>query len=103
MAECPVEIEAALLKILSLALVNIRGFGMTEPDAARCAAEADHVHNLPSLIGSYSAGALGYYLDVCVPEYVRLVGQNSGTAKLFQPLWEKLREYQQKQNNTPRT
>jgi hypothetical protein len=88
--DCPREIEAVLLKILSLALVNVRGFSFTDQDVKRCGVEADHVHNLPGLIGNYSESGLNYYLDVYIPEYVRLVGRDAGTVKMFEPLWADL-------------
>ena len=91
--DCPKELEGVLLQIVSLALVNIRGFSFNSPDLKRCGIEADHVHNLPNLIRDYSLSGLQYYLDVYVKEYVRLVGSDSGSVKLFEPLWSKLKDY----------
>ena len=91
--ECPTEVASLLLKIIGLALLNVRGFGFTKGDANRCAIEADHVHNLPGLIENFSAGALRYYLDVARPEYCRLVANEPGMIKLFEPAWSQLDEY----------
>jgi len=90
---CPEEIEETLLQILSFALINVRAFSSMNEDAKRCGIEADHVHNLPGLIASYSSSGLRYYVNIFVSEYVRLVGADSGTAKMFKPHWEQLGKY----------
>ena len=90
---CPDKVAGCLSKIVSLALVNVRGFGLTQGDAGRCAIEADHVHNLPGLMVSFSLGALHYYLDVARSEYVRQITKEKGTLSMFQPLWDELEAY----------
>lgn len=90
---CPDKIAGCLSRIVSLALVNVRGFGLTQGDAKRCAIEADHVHNLPGVMANFSVGALRYYLDVARPEYVRQVTKEKGTLSMFQPLWDELEAY----------
>jgi hypothetical protein len=54
------EIEAQLLKILSHGLLRIRALGY-EGNAKACAIEADHLHNLPSLITNFESERLSYY------------------------------------------
>ena len=57
---CPDEIASILLEILGVGLLRIRALGWDQnPD--RCALEADHLHNIPSIIKSYSSGALQAY------------------------------------------
>jgi hypothetical protein len=57
-------------------------------DAARSAREADHVHNLPSLLKSYSSKALWYCLDVERPCFVRVC--TADEVKPFEHLWSEL-------------
>jgi|SRR5579859_1132496 len=90
---CPDEVAGCLSRIVSVALVNVRGFGFTQGDARRCAIEADHVHNLPGLIVNFSMGALRYYYDVARPEYIRQLTKDKGTLLMFQPLWDELEAY----------
>jgi hypothetical protein len=91
--KCPTDVASLLLRIIGLALLNVRGFGFTKGDANRCAIEADHVHNLPDLIENFSAGALRYYLDVSRAQYRRLIANEPGTSKLFESVWDQLDEY----------
>jgi hypothetical protein len=67
---CPVEIALPILQIIRIGLLNIRSFGWSGK-ASRCAAEADHLHNLPQLLESYSRQSLDYYLDVEQPIFVK--------------------------------
>jgi hypothetical protein len=73
--ECPKHIEEILLQILSRALLSIRSYGFSNADSKRSGIEADHVHNLPGLVKSFSYSELRLYLDAFAPEYVRLVGE----------------------------
>ena len=52
MTTCPAEVSEILLEILGWGLVVIRLQGW-EGQAARCAVDADHLHNLPSLLADY--------------------------------------------------
>lgn len=90
--KCPEAMETIFLAIIRWALLNIRSSAFSHGAAARCAWEADHVHNLPNLIGDYSVGALKYYLGPCPAEYVRGIGDNdkTGAIQRFQPLWDQL-------------
>lgn len=85
---CPSEVAEIIAEILKLGLLRIRAFGW-EGDAPRCASEADHLHNLPTLLINYAPELLAYYWDterVCFRE-------RSSPADLvaFEPLWERLR------------
>jgi hypothetical protein len=62
--ECPKQI---LLQILSRALLSIRSYGFSNADSKRCGIEADHVHNLPGLVKSFSYSELRLYQDALRP------------------------------------
>jgi hypothetical protein len=87
---CPPEVSGQVLDILRIGLLNITVFG-SQGDASRCAAEAYHLHNLPSLLGAYSSGQLKYYIEVEQPEFVKLVGDDN--IVMFEPHWEALRSF----------
>ena len=59
---CPPAIAEVLLQILHEGLLRIRSSGW-QNDVARCAREADHLHNLPSLLSNYSPERLRYYWE----------------------------------------
>jgi len=60
---CPPAIAEVLLQILHEGLLRIRSAGW-QSDAAACARDADHLHNLPSLLANYSPDRLRYYWEV---------------------------------------
>ena len=63
---CPDEIAKILLEILYVGLLRIRALGWDQ-NPSRCAAEADHLHNLPMIIASYSPDLLQAYLTSARP------------------------------------
>ena len=85
---CPPEIARPIAEILKAAVLTIRAAGWSG-QAARCAAEADHVHNLPALLLDYSSEALRYYLEVEAPAFARNAGPAG--AALFEQWWAELR------------
>jgi hypothetical protein len=87
---CPAEIAAILLEILRTAVLRIRAAGWSE-DPARCADEADHIHNLPDLLRNYSPERLRYYWEV---ERAGFLSQSPGAdVAPFEPLWGQLARY----------
>lgn len=54
---------------------------------AGCANEADHLHNLPSLLSNYSPGLLRDYWEVERPAYCN---RGDGHPEAFAPAWERL-------------
>lgn len=84
---CPPEIAEILAEILRTGLLRIRAFGWSK-DAARCAIEADHLHNLPSLLTDYSEDRLRYYWDAERGSY--LDRSEVDLAAQFEPLWQRL-------------
>ena len=58
---CPREVTEALTNILRESILLIRVGGNAD-DANYCAMEANHIHNLPSILRSYSRARLERYL-----------------------------------------
>jgi hypothetical protein len=84
---CPSEIAEILFTILKLGILRARASGW-EGNAARCAIELDHAHNLPDLLNRYSPEALLYYWEVERPEFIRQ--SNPSDWAVFEPLWAEL-------------
>lgn len=64
------DLKAVLISILRTGILRIRQLS-AEGHADRCAAEADHLHNLPDMIAKPNLEALAYYLDVERPAFIR--------------------------------
>jgi len=60
---CPNQVAAVVLEILRQSMLNIRS-AAHQGDTEQCFQEADHVHNLPSLLASFSEEKLKYYWAV---------------------------------------
>ena len=60
---CPPEIAEILLEILKQAALNIR-LAAHKGDSEQCFQEADHIHNIPTILSSFSEENLKYYLKV---------------------------------------
>ena len=85
---CPPEIAAILLEIIARGILRIRA-AAADPD--RCFIEADHIHNLPNLIGDFSPQLLAYYWEV---ERASFISQTSEALLAgFEPLWRDLRPH----------
>jgi hypothetical protein len=89
----PAEVRQALAQILEIACLAIR-VAARNGDAQYCAIEANHVHNLPSLLRTFEPRKLKYYLDVTRAQYVEALGQFPGaTADPYKALWARLERY----------
>jgi hypothetical protein len=86
---CPPEVARVVLQILEVALLQIRASGWAD-DSGRCALEADHVHNLPSLLKNYSDELLRFYWEVERPAYIKRCAPEDLQA--YEPLWASLAE-----------
>src|SRR5262245_48471372 len=84
---CPADVAALILEILSTAVLRVRTSAWSG-DARRCAIEADYIHNLPHLLGNYTAELLRFYWEVERAAFI----EQSSSAELgpFQPLWDQL-------------
>lgn len=74
---CPPRIAAVLLEIMQRSILRIRSSASHDG----CFAEADHIHNLPSLIADYREELLAHYLNCFTRD--ELLG--------YEPLWQELR------------
>jgi hypothetical protein len=83
---CPIEIADVLREILKLGILRIRNTGWAD-DAARCAIEADHIHNLPDLLRCYSPDLLAFYWET---ERISYIHQRATDPTGFEPIWERL-------------
>ena len=84
---CPTAIAEILLEILQTGLLRIRALGW-ENDAAACAREADHLHNLPTLLTAYTPELLLYYWNVERPNFAER--RDRASLEGFAPLWDRL-------------
>jgi hypothetical protein len=86
---CPPDVARVVLQILEVAVLQIRARGWNG-DGLRCALEADHVHNLPSLLSSYSDELLRFYWEVERPTFMKRCAPGDLTG--YEPLWAELAE-----------
>jgi hypothetical protein len=84
---CPTEIAAIVSKILQWGLLDIRNHGWGG-DAARCAVEADHIHNLPALLSDFRPEALKFYWEVERPLFIER--SSAEEVQHFEELWDEL-------------
>jgi hypothetical protein len=84
---CPPEVAAIIHEILTAGILRVRALGESG-DAARCAIEADHLHNLPGLLTAFSPQSLRYYWEVERPSFIHR--SSPADLALFEPLWKKL-------------
>lgn len=87
---CPKEISVILAEIIGTGLFQIRVAGWAG-DAGRCAAHADHLHNLPHLLTDFTYEELRTYWDIEREQF--LASSDEETSRVFQPLWERLRPF----------
>jgi hypothetical protein len=66
----PPIVQANLLTILKLGLLNIR-YQAERKNTERCAIEANHLHNIPGLLEKFSIDLLKFYIDVERTQYIR--------------------------------
>jgi hypothetical protein len=93
--KCPDDVQEILGQVLTTSLLRIRAAGWNG-DAELCAIEADHVHNLSTLLSSFSVELLHFYLDVervAYLENIRAHAGKSGAAadiRAFEDAWKAL-------------
>jgi len=95
--ECPEEVRETILEIIEVACLNIRVAGWGN-HADYCAMEADHIHNLPSLLQKFRIEELRWYLDLQRNNYLHLLQEHCPEYKgqSYDALWKKLEEALQK-------
>jgi hypothetical protein len=87
---CPVEISEILLGLLERGLLRVRSLAWSGR-ADLCAVEADHLHNIPSLLSDYSEEKLRYYWEVERPCFIEQMPPDQLVA--WEALWEPLRPH----------
>ena len=89
------ERDAVYLHILRFGLVRLRD-AAGDGSAAYCAVEAEHLHNLPSLIGESNESRHDYYFDKERPLYLERVDRSvpgiEFTLARYSELWQRLSE-----------
>ena len=84
---CPPEIAETLLGILGVGIMRTRTAAWSN-NSERCAIEADHLHNLPALLTSYSPDLLRFYWEV---EHVAFLNQiQKEDTLMFEAHWSRL-------------
>jgi hypothetical protein len=86
---CPAEIEEVMLALLGTGLLRIRLLAW-QGETESCGVEADHIHNLPDLLATYSPEKLSYYWNVERTQYIAMV--DGDRLKDWEPLWNRLGE-----------
>jgi hypothetical protein len=85
---CPPGIGANLLRILETGVLRTRSLAWAGRSDL-CAREADHIHNIPSLLLDYSEDKLRYYWDVERISYIE--SSEAEQVSVYEPCWESLR------------
>ena len=89
----PAEVREALAQILETACLSIR-VAARNGDAKYCEVEANHVHNIPSLLRNFDRERLKYYLSVEKPQYIEDLKQFPGaTPEPYKTPWARLERY----------
>jgi len=89
------ELDEIYLQILRDGILTIRSLA-AGGDRERIFAEADHIHNLPTLIGNANHQLHLYYAQIERPCYLEWLKnhvdltQHDFTNPLFAPLWKRL-------------
>ena len=85
--DCPDDVAEVVLEILGRGILRIRCFAGAK-EAKKCFIEADHLHNLPSLLADYHPELLRYYWEIERPSFISQVPEHE--RRDLQPLWDRL-------------
>jgi hypothetical protein len=83
------EVCQIFLEILREGLLRIRTAGWSGRSEV-CALEADHLHNIPTILSKCTLASISYYYDIERPAFLRMTATDS-KPELFEPYWERLR------------
>ena len=90
---CPADVADALTSILRESILLIRMAG-SSGDADYCAVEANHVHNLPTLLRSYDRAKLQRYLTWAQTSYISDFRERfHRQPTMFTPQWQRLEDF----------
>lgn len=84
---CPDDVRETVSEILSAGLLRLRTAAWSG-DSRRCGVEADHLHNLPSLLGNFEPEKLMCYWHVEKPAFES--ASRCVSLEEFDPLWARL-------------
>lgn len=84
---CPPDIAQVLLRILNRGVLRIRAFACAK-EPKKCFIEADHLHNIPSMLADYRPEKLRYYWESERPAFVQQIAESETTDLV--PLWDQL-------------
>ena len=87
---CPSPIAEVILDILCQGVLACRAAGWSR-EPARCAVEADHIHNLPGLLADYSPDKLQYYWEIERPSFAARC--DPAELPQWEQLWDRLRPF----------
>jgi hypothetical protein len=85
--QCPPAIVGILTEILTVGLLRIRAHAWNG-NADRCAIEADHLHNVPSLLANFKPELLDYYWRIERSTFIQQNSRDEVTG--FEPAWSAL-------------
>ncbi len=85
---CPTPLAEILLNIMQTGILRMRAAAWAG-NSDQVALEADHIHNLPTILKDYSIDALKYYWEIERAVFVSKV-PNTGD---FQENWKKLKRF----------
>jgi hypothetical protein len=97
---CPTPIAEVLLDIMRQGLLLCRAAGWAG-NADQCAREADHLHNLPSLLADYSPEKLAFYWEVERPSFAARCERDQLLRWELQ--WQRLRPFVEEAKETVTT
>ena len=84
---CPPDIAQIILDIMARGILRIRAFAGANA-TKKCFIEADHLHNLPSLLVDYRPEKLRYYWEIERNSFIQQVPENE--RRDLAPFWERL-------------
>jgi hypothetical protein len=82
--QCPPKVAEVVCDILRTGLLRIRCLD----DALRCHSEADHLHNLPTLLTKFTPELLEFYWSVERACFIKR--STPQEIEAFEPLWNAL-------------
>lgn len=86
--DCPEQIANLILRIMQTGIIQARSAGWSQ-NAELASLEADHIHNLPDLLLSFTMKKLRYYWSAERPSYIHRMG---GEPICFEALWAEMKE-----------
>src|ERR1051326_7351653 len=99
------QITGVIAEVIAIGILRIRSAGWAG-DAALCAIEADHIHNLPHLLQHFSDDLLKFYWEIERPAYERHIAAHSKSSEIpldtvrFHQVWQEIERYRSKSSGS---